>query len=250
MATVCRVPGAAAEPDSRPAAGDEAAMLSRMAQYAERYVSNLPNFICVQVTEQFESGRKADRWRKGDTLTSQLAFSEGKERRTLQFVNDKPVALRTKRWRTPLSTEGEFGQMLATPFADSSNASFDWNRWDTVQGKRVAVFDYAVDKQHSTLKLSLSDLASAIVPYHGSIFAEPETGVILRVTNITTEIPPELREEQVSTTIEYGDVTIGGNTHLLPVHASVLLKTNRNYIRNELQFRDYRKFEAESSIKY
>ena len=66
-------------------------MLALMHEYAAQYVSSLPNFICVQETRQLEAGKKSNRWHKGDTLTSTLAFNEGREKRTLDLVTGKQI---------------------------------------------------------------------------------------------------------------------------------------------------------------
>ena len=236
--------------DERPNAAQQTAMLAAMGKYADQYVNNLPNFLCVLVTEQYQANKKGEHWKKGDTLTARLAFTDGREHRTLQLVNNKSLAQVTHRWRTPLTTEGEFGRLIQMIFDDRTNAAFDWNRWDTLSGKRVAVFDYAVDQQHSTMKLGLSDLASAIIPYHGSVFADPESGAVYEVYEAASDIPPELRTKEIGTKIEYSEVAIGETKYLLPLRASVLMKSDQDQVRNELEFQDYRKFGAESSIKF
>ncbi len=233
-----------------PSAAEQERLLGAMREYAEQYVANLPNFICIQVTEQFETGRKTTHWHRGDTLTSKLVFNQGREQRSLELVNDKPTKLGGRSWRTPLVTEGEFGMLLNSIFGEASSASFAWNSWDVVRGERVAVFDYKIDRQHSTLSLSLSDLARAIVPYHGSVYADPATGVVWRVTNRVTEIPPQIQTKSISTTIDYEGTAIGSANYVLPVQASVWLSTGANNIRNEIRFKDYRKFEADSTITY
>lgn len=235
---------------SPPNAIEQQDLISAMRRYAAQYISNLPNFLCVQVTEQFEAGRKTQHWHRGDTLISRLTFNQGREQRKLELVNDKPPKLGGAFWRTPLTTEGEFGMLLESIFGEASAASFTWHGWDTVRSKRVAVFDYAIDRKHSTLSLSLSDLAQAIVPYHGSVYADPEAGAVWRITNSVTEIPAAIQTKSVSTTIEYDRTTIGSTSYLVPVMASISLFTGSNHIRNEIQFRDYRKFEADSTITY
>jgi hypothetical protein len=102
--TLARAQSAAqsgATPD--PAAQDQ--MLDAMHQYAAQYVSNLPNFLCIQVTRQFEAGKKSNRWHKGDTLVAKLSFNQGGEERTLDSVNGKPADPAGARRRPPLSTE-------------------------------------------------------------------------------------------------------------------------------------------------
>ncbi len=216
-------------------------------RYAQDYMSNLPNFVCRQVTRQFEAGRKADHWRKLETLGSRLVFSGGQEERTLETINDKPPGRVPRR---PLQTEGEFGVLLSNVFGDSTKAVFSWSGWQTVRGKHVAVFDFMVDTAHSTLRLSLSDLARAVVPYHGSVFIDPESGVVWRITSSPFDIPPQIRTRSISTTIDYDSVTIAGRTHMLPVEASVALDTGSQNVLNRMEFVEYRKFEAESKITF
>jgi hypothetical protein len=238
------------ETGARPTADQQSTILAAMARYAEQYVSNLPNFICLQTTEQYEGNKKGERWKKGDTLGSRLAFSDRKEHRTLEQVNNKPVQTRSRAWRRPLRTEGEFGPMLANLFADASDASFQWSRWDTLKGRRVAVLDYKIDGIHSQLRLGANYVNDVTVPYHGSVYGDPGTGEVFQLSSIASDIPAELPQREVSTTVAYDFVTIGTGRYLLPSHVTVVMITDRNAIRNESEFRDYKKFEAESTLKF
>ena len=236
-------------PEQIPTQPEQDAMLAAMRSYAGHYISRLPNFVCVQVTQQFEAGRTPKRWHKGDTLRFKLTFLGGNEDRSLELVNDSPLAP-YRRWRTPLSTEGEFGTLLGSVFGESSGTWFTWRDWETIAGRKVAVFDFEVDQAHSTMKLSLSDLARSVVPYHGSVYADPATGEIWRIGSSAFNIPKEIRTKSLSTTIQYDAVQIGGTQYLLPVKATVLLDTGSNNVRNEIGFYDYRKFETDSSVTY
>ena len=84
------------------------------------------------------------------------------ELRTLDLVNGKSIEAGSRRRRAPLVTEGEFGILLGSVLGPKSEAFFTWSRWETLRGKRLAVFDFSVDKQHSTLSLNLSDLVKAV----------------------------------------------------------------------------------------
>jgi hypothetical protein len=225
-------------------------LLDLMRQYAERYVSNLPNFICVQVTSQYQANKKGKHWHKGDTLTAKLTYAQGHEQRALYLVNDKPIKPGRRHWSTPLVTEGEFGTLLERVLGPDNDANFTWARWETIRNKRAAVFDYTVDRAHSSLSLSLSDYVKATVPYIGSVYADPGTGAIWRITDSATDIPPELQTESIGTTIDYAEATIGDAKYLLPLQAIVSMRTDRNQVRNEIQFQHYRKFEADSNITF
>jgi hypothetical protein len=246
LVALAHVSYAQADPD----AAEQNRLLALMHQYAAQYVSSLPNFICVQETRQLEAGKKSNRWHKGDTLTSTLAFNKGRELRTLDLVNGRQVEAGSRHWRTPLVTEGEFGILLSRVLGSKSEASFTWSHWETVRGKDLAVFDFSVDKVNSTLSLNLSNLVKAIVPYHGSLYADPATGAVWRITDTASEIPAALLTREISTTIDYDEVSIGTNKYLLPVEAIVSLLLENKKVRNEMEFRNYRKFEADSSIVF
>jgi hypothetical protein len=232
-----------------PSQSAQAKILDDMRVYADDYISHLPNFICQQVTQQLEAGKKPKKWRKGDTIVSKLVFSEGKEKRSLESVNDKP-AQASFFVRRPLVTTGEFGIMLANVLNPKTQAVFSWSGWQMLRGRRVAVFDFDVAKQHSTVELSRSDLARATVPYRGSVFADPTTGEVLRISYGAYNIPPDIRTRSIATTVDYDPVSIGGRDYLLPVEASVLVDTGSNHVWNRMEFRGYRKFEAESTVTF
>ncbi len=234
--------------EASPSDAEQQKMLAAIAQYADNYLAKLPDFICHQTTEEFLADKNGKHWHKHDTLTVKLVFSNGREQRTLELVNNKPVRDNRTRLRSPLSTEGEFGILLSKIFDETSQAKFSWGGWDSVRGHRVARFDYAIDRAHSSM--SLTNYIKAIVPYHGSVYGDPDSGAVWRVTSGTTEIPAEVQIKSIVTTIEYDEVPIGNQKYLLPANASVLLAAAQDQTRNEMQFGDYRKFEAESTITF
>lgn len=236
--------------EAEPERAEQERILGLMRRFAKGYVTNLPNFLCEQETRQYEAGKKSKKWHEGDALTSKLSFHDGQEQRSLERVNGKPVQPGTKRWRTPLVTEGEFGILLSRVLGPESEASFTWSHWETLRGKLLAVFDYIVSKEHSTLTLRLSDLAKAVVPYYGSVYGDSVTGAVWRITDAASEIPLVLQTREISTTIDYSEVSIGEKTYLLPLQATVSLVLDDKKVRNEMDFRGYRKFEAESVIKF
>jgi hypothetical protein len=236
--------------DVPPDAEEQARILQAMRLYADQYIANLPNFTCEQVTRQFEAGRKPNRWRTGDVLTSKLLFNAGHEERNLELVNEKPIRAGIRHWHTALQTEGEFGILLDRVFSSTSQASFGWKGWDVVRGQRVAVFTFVIDAEHSTMTLQLSDLAKATVAYHGTVYGDPDNGAIWRITDGATELPRELRTQSIATDIDYDEVPIGEKRYLLPVQAIIWMTTDTNHVRNELEFRNYRKFETDSVIRF
>ena len=233
-----------------PLTPDQDKLIEAMRRYADQYISSLPNFLCVQVTEQFQGDAQGEHWHRGDTLTQKLVFQGGHEERTLELVNHKPVKPGRKHWRAPLTTEGEFGMLLDRVLGPASAATLEWRGWDTVRDRRVAVFNFSIDQQHSTLTLTLEEFARATVPHHGSIYADPATGAVWRITNIADDIPPRIQTKNIATTIDYDEIPIGAGNYILPLAASVFLSTGLSSSRNEIQFKSYRKFDADSTITF
>ncbi|HEY6491288.1 MAG: hypothetical protein WCC26_12155 [Terracidiphilus sp.] len=130
-----------------------------------------------------------------------------------------------------------------------------WARWELVNGKQAAVYSYDVPRKKTHMALNVccfpevsqtgvanfksaatggltggSGGASgnfqtntsydihykATAPYHGEFFVDPDTGVVVRMI---TE--PELKQSdvvhQVDERIDYGPVTVGGKSLVLPV---------------------------------
>ena len=224
-------------------------ILGNIGSFVENYISTLPNLICVKTTEQYKGNKNGDRWKQLDTLTSRLTLVKGREKATLERVNNKPLTDIRRVWRAPLTTEGEFGDMLAVVLSRGSNATLSWRGWETLNGKHVAVFGYSIDQAHSSLNMHFSDLASAVLPYSGSLYADPDSGTVWRVTDFA-KLPPEFHATDIQTTLDYNEVTISGKTLLLPVHATVVEHGDSGTNRNEITFSDYRKFEAESTITF
>ncbi len=233
-----------------PSEAQQQQMLSRVRGYVQQYVANLPNFICDLVTRQFHADEKGKHWHKGDTLISKLTFNAGRDERTLEMVNNKPLAAQHRHLFQPLITEGEFGTLMEGVFAPATEAEFSWAGWQMLRGRRVAVFNYAIDQQHSNTNLSLDDVKKDYLPYHGSIYADADSGAILRITSILTDFPDELLTNSMSTVVDYEPISIGGQSYLLPAAAVASDGTPTRSDRNELEFRNYRKFETNSRITF
>jgi hypothetical protein len=187
------VPAGAQEPV--PSEADQQKILAAITRYADSYLAKLPDFICHQITQEFLADKNGKHWHKHDILTAKLVFSNGREQRTLELVNNKQVRDSRARLRAPLSTEGEFGILLSRIFDESSQAKFSWGGWDTVRGHRVAKFDYTIDRAHSSM--SLTNYIKAVVAYHGSVYGDPDTGAVWRVTRLSSTM--RFRSETKST---------------------------------------------------
>ena len=50
--------------------------------------------------------------------------------------------------------------------------------------------------------------------------------------------------------LDYGEVAIGGATFVLPLRGVLMCARSGREAREEIDYRDYRKFQSESTIKF
>jgi len=80
---------------------------------------------------------------------AQLVFAGGKEKRTIQAVNGKPVTNGNATGsRNRLTTEGEFGILLANILGPESWADITWGGFQNFRGHDAAVVKYFIDREH------------------------------------------------------------------------------------------------------
>jgi len=231
-----------------PDSAEQQRILEKVRQTAVRYLENLPNFVCSRVTEQFDAGRKPDHWRQRDTITERLIFNKGQENLAPELLNGKPVKPGQYIDR-PLRTSGEFGELLHTVLDEKSAAQISWSRWENLLGRRLAVFEYSIDAQHSMISLGVTGV-DLILPYRGLLYADPDTGELWRITSELFDLPEDVQTKSLVTTIDYGLVDITNRKYIMPVSASVALDTGQKNILNKMSFTQYRKFETDSKITF
>ncbi len=131
-----------------------------------------------------------------------------------------------------------------------STGKINWLRWETVNGVETAVYAFAVSKKethyavdyccfrnessdgvqqmqtsalsahNSRLDTSSWDRRQATVPYHGEIFVDPKTGIVVRLV-IQAEFKPSGDIRQEDQRIDYAPVSVGAKTLVLPVRAVI-----------------------------
>ena len=64
------------------------------------------------------------------------------------------------------------------------------------------------------------------------------------------DIPSSFPLREASTVLDYDFVKIGDRTYLLPLRAEVRMRSEHYLTRNDVEFRQYRKYSADSSITF
>jgi hypothetical protein len=139
-------------------------------------------------------------------------------------------------------------------FEPRSEPEINWDHWATLRGRRMAVFNYFIDSGHSSFTISYGsgkeDEQRIVTAYKGLIYVDANTGEIDRIKFEAVNIPRTFPISATTETLDYDLVPISGQPFVLPVSAKLFMKAGRESTKNEIEFRSYRKFEADTFIKY
>jgi hypothetical protein len=134
----------------------------------------------------------------------------------------------------------------ASIFGPLAQAQFAWNRWETLEGRRMAVFAFTVAP---LFKNNPSGKHTYLIGFHGLVFGTADDGVVLRL-EVHVDDPEGYPFQESGWDIDYGQVPISGRELLLPVEAVARYRVDKMLTRNEIQFTGYRKYEADSKVTF
>jgi len=224
-------------------------IIDRVTEYALEYDKRLPDFICAQVTRRYFDPTGLEFWSNTDTITARLTYFQHKEEKRVILVNNQFQDIDYDRLGGATST-GEFGSLLKEVFDPASHATFHWERWATLRGKRMYVFGYRVPRAYSKWKLVYERSMEDVPGYRGLVFIDQETLQVMRVTLEADDITPAFPIQAASTKLDYDYAEISGRNYLLPLRAEVRMRAGKQLSKNEVEFRMYRKFGAEAEIRF
>jgi hypothetical protein len=219
------------------------------AKNAMGYLEHLPDFRCTQETHRFTAPLKTpDQLKEADSYKADLMYEGGKERYQTIEVNG------VKAESSPVLNQGirarsEFGSMLRGLFDPDVAASYKWSGRAMAMGVLCQVFDVEVSKAKSNFMLNYGGRRE-LAAYTGRVFIDEESGMVRRLTIQGVGLQKEFGLQSPALSLDYGLVKIGKEDYLLPLRSVLQLRHARAFVRNETVFRAYRKFEAESQIKF
>ena len=238
--------GAVAAPTARHLPSGDA-LIEKARDAVFEFVENLPNFVCDQITRRYESHKIQTDWKYKDRFALELFFTGGKEDYRNVKHNGKPLKKGSPGDSGQWST-GEFGSLLAALFHPECNAKFKFRSDSTASGMTAKVYDYVVPKatSHWEIKMGFPVKPS----YSGAVWIDPVSGRVLRIEMGTKALPSNYPVDKVEEIVDYDWVTIGETKYLMPMKSVNLACQAGTFdcTKNELEFRNYRKFSVESNI--
>lgn len=243
------IPRPTPTPIPPPSAAEQKKIIDEVRDFAKNYTKRLPDFICTQVTRRFYDPSGLEFWNQADVITERLSYFEQKEDYKVVLINSRPTEMRHDQLEGA-SSSGEFGSMLKELMDPESEAEFRWERWATLRGKRNYVFAYQVNQSRSKWTISYQRREQITTGYRGLLYIDSDTNMVMRITLDAITIPPAFPVQQATTRLDYDYVKIGESEHMLPLRAEVRMREGKLLIKNEVEFRMYRKFGADATIKF
>ncbi|MGH9561179.1 MAG: hypothetical protein ACRD3S_06965, partial [Terracidiphilus sp.] len=162
-----------------------------------------------------------------------------------------------------LVTHGEFGSILAGVLVDALRNQLVFTRWEQGANGPEVVFHYRVPASASHFRVGFTSggNAESVNPaYHGEIAIDPDSGVILRFSEIA-EMAPPYQAMRASISVDYAPVTIAGHSYICPVRAIAYSRTPVPTVGaadtsmwpvqaelNDIAFKDYHEFRTQTRM--
>ncbi|HEX7159366.1 MAG TPA: hypothetical protein VF214_10145 [Edaphobacter sp.] len=273
------LPPPASELPSDPTPGHDAqtVIINRAIDYIVHQNSQLPRLSAQKETTRFQNAVNQVQTETG-TYSNFAGGNPGNAGPSQQYLKmqdahtmtvqiDKGIELppSSKKSR-PAVQPGEIspsggGLVLGVILMDASKNDLHFVRWQSIDGKKAAIFSFTVDKDNSHYKVSYccfpvieniggagSINASPTMPaimaqpggtsatfkpftanpgYHGEFFIDPDTGVIVRVIT-SAELKPTDIVQQENIRIDYGTANIDGKPLIVPKRSFTLTELAPN----------------------
>jgi hypothetical protein len=251
---------------------DQLRLLEAIRASALKYTQKLPDFICTQTTHRqvsylggYDSGLAGvstsspnlnvpGTFNRGsadvsDVLEEKLTYFSKREHYEVLTVNGLKATGKDHRSFQGAISAGEFGSALSDIFDSQSGAVFSWNKTEDIHGTRAYVLEFRVPKTYGMLVIHSNPDRQIIAGYEGRVIVNADTLEVLQIKR-RVELPPDFPIHMIETNVEYRPIEIAGKQYILPFHCEVRLKDNSNLYVNRIDFRNYHKFAADSTIHY
>jgi VWFA-related protein len=271
-----------------PDAPTQQQLLEAAKRFAVETLPNLPNLLATRTTFSFDDSPQEVM--KGGYLERIGLHLIGSSKTEVSVRNEKEnPSTRTGAVSSPtqggLMTWGEFGSTLLIILSDSGRGKTAWSHWEKTASGVVAVFHYEVPKTESHYEIdtpvekvqpnggsnrwartggmaamaasSTAALVRTKPGYQGSLWIDPASGTILRLT-LVAELKGNSTFQRGAILVDYGRVPIADKTVICPVRSLALstapATVNANFEGvatewlNENLFTDYHMFASTSRI--
>jgi hypothetical protein len=233
-----------------PASGDS--VIDQAREEAFSFTETLPNYVVKQYTTRYAAqvahGNQTS-WQALDHVTADVIAEDGTEKYKNILVNGQPPRVDVE--KTGSWTRGEFSSLQLDVLSPNTNARFHGKQATTIVNRAAFLYDFSVERPNSHWHIE-ADGQSDQPAYTGSIWIDKENFRVLRIELAAQNLPRSFPLDTVESAVDYDYVVIGEGKYLLPVHSEALSCAHgaTGCTRNVIEFRNYKKFAADSNITF
>jgi hypothetical protein len=256
-----------------PSSEEQERILREIKEYALGYIQSLPNFLCLQVTRRSVDMHAQPggpySWSPSDRIAEKLSFVDHKE--NYELITHNENAMFGKTWEAVggALSRGDWASLLGEIFDPQTETDFHWARWGNLDGKLYHVYEYRIDQAHSRLTIEHEKQERVTPGYHGLIYVPattvpattvpattvpaktaPGTGSVIWRVTVEPDMPASFPIQDIHEVMKYNYSEISGQPYLLPIASEVTMRSGRIASRNEIDFKRYQKYTADTSIKF
>lgn len=238
----------AVEPSVSPESLHEDPLIGKAILGAHAFFESIPDFIAEQHIVRYRSGNNGRNWKEQDTVTMDVLFVDKKEFYQNVKRNGRDTSLIEAESKGQWA-RGDWVSTLLGILYGGSATKYELDKDATENGRDAAVYRFHIAAESSNWRL-LYGGAEVRPEYRGRLWIEKDSGRVMRLEQEALNVPYEHPFNKVELTVDYDDVVIDGKRYWLPVRSQNLgcRRGTDNCARNDVEFRNYRKFSAASSV--
>jgi hypothetical protein len=219
---------------------------------------NLPNFRAKLVTSMFHSTSKNVKWVPNGVITTQVAYEGQDEQYSDIQVNGKrpataPATADSEYMRSFNNawSSGDFESIAHCVFDGLQDSDFHQAASEHDADGELSVYEF-VGGRASTCVAVRSETQVAYPSYKGSLKVRKQTGDVVHVEVEATNIPQGFPLDRAERSVDFEPVRIGPEQFLLPTTGYWFgcYRNSYNCFLNRLDFREYRHFESDSTVRF
>jgi len=223
--------------------------ISQVRRHIVQALANQPDFTCLATFNRYRWMVNEPAERKMDTVRVEVAYVGGHELYSWPGegkFSDVPI---TSMVGVGMMGDGDFAVHAHTVFV-SNNGVEKYAGEELQNGRKLWRWDYTISPYQSGWHVQYAG-AGQIVGSQGSFWVDAETMDLVKMDSHATDFVSGFPLKAVVSTVEYGQVHIGGQDVLLPLRAELKTTTQEgNENRNLTEYGNCRQYAGQSTITF
>jgi hypothetical protein len=213
------------------------------------YASHMPSFVADETATRYTSDSRPGKWRRFDTIETEITFSGSSAVRRQIRRNAKP-------WDQPFESlpgfkwYGGFGTEIRPVFDPECPTAVEPAGREEIRGRQLLKYRF-----RSPADGCFADFYFGAHRYNpprtGHVFLDDPGGNVIQLDEDAAGFPPEAEFAERTEEVFWDNVKIANEVHLLPVAANFLVVYSSGArSRVEVKYTNHRHFEASTNITF